>query len=304
MMKDILTQTDMLQEKSEEKVKDDISTYELEERVKDDISMYELEEKVKDDMSTYELEEKVKDDISTCELEEKTKDDVTEISVDTKSEEESFIEIEKCVYVEEDPIILEPYLDIERNEKVNGKIDSTKNSKDISKKTKKGRIIVPTVLVLMIALAVGYNLNKSNKIEEAPISTTPEVSYEKDVLDDDTNNSENESDNDLPNEGSNINNDDTNNSENKLDNDISNEKIVEENTYREEQIEIENLNGSRYYLQDDKLYTIRGDKVTIEGDDIDRVVDLNSPKTPIYFGYFFTLSCIGVAMIYFVNLKF
>ena len=81
-------------------------------------------------------------------------------------------------------------------------------------------------------------------------------------------------------------------------------KIVEENTYREEQIEIENLNGSRYYLQDDKLYTIRGDKVTIEGDDIDRVVDLNSPKTPIYFGYFFTLSCIGVAMIYFVNLKF
>jgi len=86
--------------------------------------------------------------------------------------------------------------------------------------------------------------------------------------------------------------------------DISNEKIVEENTYREEQIEIENLNGSRYYLQDDKLYTIRGDKVTIEGDDIDRVVDLNSPKTPIYFGYFFTLSCIGVAMVYFINLKF
>ena len=46
-MKDILNENDMLQEKSEEKVKDDISTYELEERDKDDISMYELEEKVK-----------------------------------------------------------------------------------------------------------------------------------------------------------------------------------------------------------------------------------------------------------------
>lgn len=86
--------------------------------------------------------------------------------------------------------------------------------------------------------------------------------------------------------------------------DVSNEKILKENTYKEEEIDIENFNGSRYYERHDKLYTIRGDKVSIVGKNVDKVVDLNSPKTPIYFGYLLTLSFIGVAMLYFVNLKF
>ncbi|MFR7490192.1 MAG: hypothetical protein ACLUUE_05695 [Romboutsia timonensis] len=41
------------------------------------------------------------------------------------------------------------------------------------------------------------------------------------------------------------------------------------------------------YMKEDTLYTIRDDKVYIEGDGVDKVLDLNSPKSPIFFGYFF-----------------
>ncbi len=86
--------------------------------------------------------------------------------------------------------------------------------------------------------------------------------------------------------------------------DISNKKIVNKNTYKEAQVEIENPNRSRYYMKEDRLYTIRGDRVHIEGEGVDKVVDLNSPKTPIYFGYFFVLGAIGVALLFFTRLKY
>ena len=53
--------------------------------------------------------------------------------------------------------------------------------------------------------------------------------------------------------------------------DISNKKILNKNTYKEAQIEIENPNRSRYYMKEDTLYTIRDDKVYIEGDGVDKV---------------------------------
>ena len=67
--------------------------------------------------------------------------------------------------------------------------------------------------------------------------------------------------------------------------DISNKKILNKNTYKEAQIEIENPNRSRYYMKEDTLYTIRDDKVYIEGDGVDKVLDLNSPKSPIFVFY-------------------
>ena len=86
--------------------------------------------------------------------------------------------------------------------------------------------------------------------------------------------------------------------------DISNKKILNKNTYKEAQIDIENPNRSRYYMKEDTLYTIRGDKVHIEGDEIDKVLDLNSPKTPIYFGYFFILAAMGVSLLFFTRLRY
>lgn len=86
--------------------------------------------------------------------------------------------------------------------------------------------------------------------------------------------------------------------------DISNKKIVNKNTYKEAQIEIENPNRSRYYMKEDTLYTIRGDKIYIEGDGINKVLDLNSPKTPIYFGYFFILAAMGVSLLFFTRLRY
>ena len=38
-------------------------------------------------------------------------------------------------------------------------------------------------------------------------------------------------------------------------------------------------------MKEDTLYTIRDDKVYIEGDGVDKVLDLNSPKSPIFVFY-------------------
>lgn len=86
--------------------------------------------------------------------------------------------------------------------------------------------------------------------------------------------------------------------------DISNKKILNKNTYKEAQIEIENPNRSRYYMKEDTLYTIRDDKVYIEGDRVDKVLDLNSPKSPIFFGYFFILAAMGVSLLFFTRLRY
>ena len=86
--------------------------------------------------------------------------------------------------------------------------------------------------------------------------------------------------------------------------DISNKKILNKNTYKEAQIEIENPNRSRYYMKEDTLYTIRDDKVYIEGDGVDKVLDLNSPKSPIFFGYFFILAAMGVSLLFFTRLRY
>lgn len=86
--------------------------------------------------------------------------------------------------------------------------------------------------------------------------------------------------------------------------DISNKKILNKNTYKEAQIEIENPNRSRYYMKEDTLYTIRDDKVYIEGDGVDKVLDLNSPKSPIFFGYFFILATMGVSLLFFTRLRY
>ncbi|MFR9042995.1 MAG: hypothetical protein ACLVIM_07860, partial [Intestinibacter bartlettii] len=75
-------------------------------------------------------------------------------------------------------------------------------------------------------------------------------------------------------------------------------------TYKEAQIEIENPNRSRYYMKEDTLYTIRDDKVYIEGDGVDKVLDLNSPKSPIFFGYFFILAAMGVSLLFFTRLRY
>ena len=86
--------------------------------------------------------------------------------------------------------------------------------------------------------------------------------------------------------------------------DISNKKILNKNTYKEAQIEIENPNRSRYYMKEDTLYTIRDDKVYIEGEGVDKVLDLNSPKSPIFFGYFFILAAMGVSLLFFTRLRY
>lgn len=86
--------------------------------------------------------------------------------------------------------------------------------------------------------------------------------------------------------------------------DISNKKILNKNTYKEAQIEIENPNRSRYYMKEDTLYTIRDDKVYIEGNGVDKVLDLNSPKSPIFFGYFFILAAMGVSLLFFTRLRY
>ena len=86
--------------------------------------------------------------------------------------------------------------------------------------------------------------------------------------------------------------------------DISNKKILNKNTYKEAQIEIENPNRSRYYIKEDTLYTIWDDKVYIEGDGVDKVLDLNSPKSPIFFGYFFILAAMGVSLLFFTRLRY
>lgn len=86
--------------------------------------------------------------------------------------------------------------------------------------------------------------------------------------------------------------------------DISNKKILNKNTYKEAQIEIENPNRSRYYMKEDTLYTIRDDKVYIEGDGVDKVLDLNSPKSPIFFGCFFILAAMGVSLLFFTRLRY
>ncbi|WP_147616433.1 hypothetical protein [Intestinibacter bartlettii] len=79
---------------------------------------------------------------------------------------------------------------------------------------------------------------------------------------------------------------------------------MNKNTYKEAQVEIENPHRSRYYMTEDTLYTIRGDKVHIKGKGVDKVLDLNSRKTPIYFGYFFVLDAMGVALLFFTRLKY
>lgn len=81
--------------------------------------------------------------------------------------------------------------------------------------------------------------------------------------------------------------------------DISNKKILNKNTYKEAQND-----RSRYYMKEDTLYTIRDDKVYIEGDGVDKVLDLNSPKSPIFFGYFFILAAMGVSLLFFTRLRY
>ena len=56
-------------------------------------------------------------------------------------------------------------------------------------------------------------------------------------------------------------------------------------------------------MKEDTLYTIRDDKVYIEGDGVDKVLDLNSPKSPI-FGYFFILAAMGVSLLFFTRLRY
>ena len=87
-------------------------------------------------------------------------------------------------------------------------------------------------------------------------------------------------------------------------NKISSKKFDYSYLYKEAQIEIENPNRSRYYMKEDTLYTIRDDKVYIEGDGVDKVLDLNSPKSPIFFGYFFILAAMGVSLLFFTRLRY
>lgn len=47
-------------------------------------------------------------------------------------------------------------------------------------------------------------------------------------------------------------------------------------------------------MKEDTLYTIRDDKV----------LDLNSPKSPIFFGYFFILAAMGVSLLFFTRLRY